>query len=122
MADFHIDEDVPVALAQEPIALGHTALTARDLYLTGALDAVHMQQAAFNKRILVTHNKRDFRTLHQAWTTWFTSRPHAGILVMKQHIIFAPQMAHDINAFLTAGRDMANRIYEWKRGGRWEQL
>ncbi len=122
MADFHIDEDVPVALAQELVALGHTALTARDLYLIGALDPVHLRQAALNNRILVTHNKRDFRVLHQAWTTWFTDRPHAGILVMKQHVIFAPEMARDIDAFLRAGRDMANRAYEWKRGGHWENL
>ncbi len=122
MADFHIDNDVPVELAQALIARGHTAWTARDLYLTGASDPEHLQHAAFNNRILVTHNKRDFRLLHQAWTTWFTLRPHAGILVIKQQVLLAPEMAQAIDAFLTAGRAMANKAYEWKSGGRWEEL
>lgn len=122
MAAFHIDNDVPVAVAYALSALGHTAYTARDLGLMSAPDPVHVQHAALNNRILVTHNKRDFRLLHQAWTTWFTSRPHGGILVIKQQALLAPEMARAIDAFVAAGRHLANSAYEWKPSGYWENL
>jgi len=122
VADFHIDNDVPVAIAQALMARGHTAYTARDLGLMSAPDPVHLQDAAANRRILVTHNKRDFRLLHQAWITWFPSRQHGGILVIKQKALLAPEMAQAIDAFVAIGGPLANRAYEWKPGGRWESL
>jgi hypothetical protein len=80
---------------------------------------VHVRSAAENGRILVTHNKRDFLLLHAAWVDWMTGYPHSGILIMKQQRLLVPQMAHAIDSFVTGGRDMANRAYEWTASGRW---
>jgi hypothetical protein len=122
VAAFHIDNDVPVAVAHELLARGHSAFTARDLGLMSAPDPVHLQHAARNNRILVTHNKRDFRLLHQAWTTWFATRAHSGILVIKQQALLAPDMADAIDTFVRTGQPLTNRAYEWKPGGYWESL
>jgi hypothetical protein len=51
VAAFHIDNDVPVAVAHELLARGHSAFTARDLGLMSAPDPVHVQHAARNNRI-----------------------------------------------------------------------
>ncbi len=117
MADFHIDNDIPPALAQELMSLGHTAVTARDLGLSAAGDEVHLFTAAQSSRILVTHNKDDFVLLHAAWIYWTgqwqMARAHQGILIVKQQKLLVPQMARAIDGFTKRGQPLANRAYEW---------
>ncbi len=122
MADFHVDNDIPVELAQVLRSYGHTAVTARDLSLSAADDPVHLLTAAQHGRILVTHNKSDYLLLHTAWLAWSLPLPHAGILIMKQQKLLVPQMASAIEGFIKRGQPLVNQVYEWTVSGRWTRL
>lgn len=89
MADFYLDNDVPVTVASYLESLGHSVVTAKGLNLTRASDAQHLLEATTLKRYLVTHNGRDFRLLHHAWilwpAAWAVDPPrHATVLVLHQ--------------------------------------
>ena len=64
--------------------MGHTATTPSELGTERAGDADHLLEATQQRRILVTHNRKDFLLLHNAWHTWAMAVPHAGILVLPQ--------------------------------------
>jgi hypothetical protein len=119
VADFYIDNDIPIKLAQELITLGHTASTTRALGVSAAGDQMHLRTAAEQGRILVTHNKGHFLLLHAAWIDWSMPYAHAGILIMKQQKLLAPQMALAIDRFIKSGQPLANQAYEWTVSGRW---
>lgn len=110
-------------LARELAALGHTAVTARDLGLSAAGDQLHLLQAAQQHRILVTHNKDDFILLHNAWIdwtgAWHISLAHAGILIVKQQKLLVPDMARAIDRLVKRHQPLANQLYEWTVSGRW---
>ena len=122
MADFYLDEGVTVSLAPELRARGHTARTVRDLGLLGALDSRHLLLAAQREWIFLTHDRRDFFLLHDAWvhwtTTWQVPERHAGILLLAQGVP-AWMMAQEINQFLPQARLFANQFYEWSPRGGW---
>ncbi len=118
MADFYLDNDVPVAFALELQVLGHTVVTARDLRLLNAGDEVHLLNAAQQGRIFASHNKKDFELLHAAWlywtSVWQIGLEHAGILIVRQQKLLAPQMAREIDSLITMpnGR-LANQLFDW---------
>lgn len=88
MADFYIDNDVAVALADTLKHAGHSAITTRDLNLLKASDAEQLLVASLRQRIFVTHNRADYELLHDAWGRWSkewgVSVSHYGITVIPQ--------------------------------------
>jgi hypothetical protein len=89
MADLHLDNNVSLLLAQILRDAGHSVAAARDLGLAAATDDTQLLVAAQSGRILVTHNRKDFMLLHDAWRTWprafgLALPAHPGILALDQ--------------------------------------
>ena len=70
MASLHLDHNVSLNLAAPLRAAGHDIATARDLGLTRSTDDAQLVSAVRAGRVLLTHNRRDFTLLHDAWVTW----------------------------------------------------
>jgi hypothetical protein len=87
LAKFLVDGCVSEDVKSYLIAWGHPTVNARDLGLAGLSDAHHLLFAAKNRRILVTHDGKDYRLLHIAWNLWsqdwgVSPRPeHSGVLI-----------------------------------------
>lgn len=72
MLRFHLDEHIPLTVAQALRQHGVDVSTPVDAGLRGATDAVHLAFAHVESRVLVTHD-RDFLQLHAA------TPAHSGI-------------------------------------------
>ena len=129
MAQLYLDEDVPVAVAGLIAAAGHAAQTTVALGRLGRWDADQLAYATDRGWTIVTHNRRDYHALHEAWLTWSPRwrepRPHAGILTLDQgHRLAASDYASAIRALLAVDAlTLANRTYDWfaRGGGQWVQ-
>ncbi len=128
MASLYTDHNValPTATALR-IVYGHDIVTARDLGLERADDAVHFLTAAQQGRILITHNAKDFVLLQEAWllwsVAWGVAPTHAGVLVIP-HRWLPPQAAREIDAFLNDHliHTLTNRLYAWRSGVGWTDV
>lgn len=129
MAQLYLDEDVPVTVATLLAAAGHPARTAVAVGRLGRWDAEQLLYAAEQGWTIVTHNRRDYHALHEAWLTWSprwrVPRPHAGILILDQgERLTAGDYAAALLALLGGNAPpLANRAYDWfaRGGGRWER-
>ncbi len=126
MARFPLDENVSATIAARLRALGHDVATAGDLGLLGADDEVHLLAAEKTDRILVTHNRDDFRLLHRAWRLWARDwgvrRSHAGVLVIPQAPHWSPQHAAtevDLISRLPLRDELYT--YDWQGSRGWQQ-
>lgn len=75
---FYLDENVPIAVADQLQRRGIDAVTVRDLGLLGQSDADHLALAHHAGRVLCTHDA-DYLDLAQA------GEPHSGIIFGQQH-------------------------------------
>ena len=74
-----IDEDSQAKLLVDLLRqAGHDVVTINQLELSGSDDAVVLNQARKQKRVLLTQNCRDFEALHQL------NSSHPGILAIYQ--------------------------------------
>ncbi len=99
---------------------GHEADTARSLGWERASDAKHIQVAAENGWILVTHDRKNFEALQDAWLLWQPTapgHPHRGIFCCQA--LPADELAVAINGLVGAGTTVENEMYEWRRGSGW---
>lgn len=127
MAQLYLDEDVPVAVAALLAAAGHPARTTVAAGRLGRWDAEQLLYAADQGWTLVTHNRRDYHALHEAWLTWSPRwqdpRPHAGILILDQgERLTAGDYAAALLALLGGeAPTLTNRAYDWfaRSGGQW---
>ena len=125
MASVYLDNDVGIALAHVLIARGHHAYTARDEGQSAARDPAQLLYAAERDWVFITHNRKDFRLLHDAWQSWPPRwdcriwRPHAGILVPEQLLV--PDFAPAVLDLLDSGTDLRNRLHEWTRAHGWRE-
>jgi len=128
---FYLDEDVSLHLPPLLEARGHDALAAKRYLPSGIPDHEQFATAVRLGRILVTHNRKDFRSLHRAWRDWFAewgpSPPphHAGILCIPQAPELPEEMAAEvIDQFLRAnpGAGLANRCFRWTASRGWEEI
>ncbi len=121
MPAFYADHNVSLELAQRLRLMGHILVTARDLGLGWATDDEHLLVAARATQTLITHNRKDFVLLHNAWIRWTgewgVEQQHGGILITPQTLAVS-QAAIEIDKFTKAGQPLVGRLYEW-RGGRW---
>ena len=129
MVAYYLDNDVGQELAALLGAYGEDVTTAAREGLRSASDDEHLLRAAGQERLPVTHNRRDFLLLHQAWLRWSTAwgvqRSHAGILVIPQPPeLTVVRAARDLTRFCQSGRYLGNGLFLRKFGGRratWEQ-
>ncbi len=75
---FYLDENVPVAVAEQLRRRGITAITARDLDLLGESDHNHLRRAHQKGWVFCTHDA-DFIDMAMA------GEPHTGIIFGQQH-------------------------------------
>lgn len=118
MVHVDLDEDVPVRLAPLLVSEGHATHTTRDEQRKSAGDDEQLIYAAQQRWILVTHNKRDFRLLHDAWRRWRCQSPHAGILLLEH----APPetLATALADFCRAHDQLGGELWEWSPTHGWE--
>ena len=75
----YLDEDVDVLLARLLGSRGFDCVSASELGHLAWTDAKHLDFAAEQGRILITHNRVDFENLAKQW--WNQSKDHAGIML-----------------------------------------
>ena len=124
MARLYLDENIEPAAGRLLAQFGHDVVHAYDLGNHSTPDSQHLWVAANDGRILVTFNRRDFEQLHRFWlalNAWEVfNRRHAGILTSWGNIS-RDQWATLVHDFVAQGRDLDNRMWEWRpRQGRWE--
>ncbi|MGI8857145.1 MAG: DUF5615 family PIN-like protein [Thermomicrobiales bacterium] len=127
MVSLYCDEDVNPKIAILLSHVGHSVRTTTDERRTGAWDPDQLAFATDQGSILITHNRRDFRTLHDAWMQWLPRwrerQPHSGILILD-HGPLPVVIAEAIRAFLvTAPLSIAGQTHDWfaRDGGTWKQ-
>src|SRR5215207_7361039 len=103
LADHNVSRNVRLPLA----SAGHDVLLARDAGLSTVSDDALLLFCTKEERIFVTHNRKDFKLLHDAWVTWpaafgLALPPHPGILLLDSA---APEaLARVIADFLDEAR------------------
>lgn len=70
MASLYLDADVKPAFQLHLQMRWHDVVVTRDLGALNATDAEQLLTATDQRRILITHNGKDFRTLCQEWRVW----------------------------------------------------
>lgn len=127
----YVDENVDRLLIVLLRAVGFDVVYSRDVFPSGTSDHMHLLTAVQTQRILVTHDRDDFRLLHFAWQDWFAAfavqpRPrHAGIARLPQSPVLAtPRAAQLLQAlFDDAPEDtVSDRLLEWSPLHGWEEV
>lgn len=118
MADFYFDHNISVEIARLLRVSGHTALTADEIGLRAAKDDEHFLVAAERDLIPVTHNRKDFELLHDAWrrwsAAWGVAPLHAGVLIVAQlNPTWVPRIAQAMATFIETDPPLANMLYTW---------
>jgi hypothetical protein len=126
VASLYLDENIPKATARFLTERGHDAKTARQLGLEAFPDGKHLLVATQQRRILVTHNSRDFLLLHNAWlhwtNAWQISQRHPGILLFPQMLAAdIAQVVHDLmtHEHPLYARPIENELYTWNKEHGW---
>jgi len=119
---FYLDQDVNKALKRALQAYypeSDCEVTAAESGLHLAYDGHHLLHAAQNRRILVSHNGKDFITMHDAWARWSAAwgvapqrARHYGILIIPQSWR-PPVAAREISQFLGPHDLLPDQIYAY---------
>jgi hypothetical protein len=80
--DHNVSQDLAHLLRAD-----HDVVSARELSRERLTDDAQLLAAVLDERTVVTHDRRDFTLLHDAWLTWPAAfgqmlPPHRGILVL----------------------------------------
>ncbi|MCA1724271.1 MAG: DUF5615 family PIN-like protein [Thermomicrobia bacterium] len=126
MAAFLLDHNVSAKLAPLLRFQGHVAITAREMNMETARDERILLTAATRALIVVTHNVKDFRLLHDAWLVWSrawrVAPIHTGILIIPDNHQWSPeQAARAIEALIAPGVIVHNALYEWQSRDGWQR-
>ncbi|HLY66059.1 MAG TPA: DUF5615 family PIN-like protein [Chloroflexota bacterium] len=119
MASFYLDHDVYQTLPAILKPLGHDAVTSLQLGQATARDPRQLLTAARQDRVLVTHNRKDYELLHEAWALWPAPLDHAGILIIPQQRWTVTQTAENIDGFIQLGQPLVNQLYLWTPSQGW---
>lgn len=79
--NLYLNENVPIRLVNLLASLGILAIHTLDVNNQGASDEFQLQYAAERCYVVITHNRKDFRHLHNRWLQ--EGKSHSGILVMR---------------------------------------
>ncbi len=124
MARLYLDEDTSTQLVTALQLRGHNITHTRLVGRTAASDYDQLLYATQQERIIVTHNRRDFAMLGDAWRQWshawgLPSMRHASILALQQ----APRqtLAPTIDELLIVRPDLAdgNLVFYWREETGW---
>jgi hypothetical protein len=124
VASIYLDNDVAFPLATLLRSRGHEVTTTLELGRTRAHDHLQLLLAAHNAWLLVTHNRRDFILLHDAWRLWseywqITPR-HGGIVVLPQNQHWTVRdMSRQLDILFAGGYPLVNEFYDWRVQGAW---
>ena len=113
MARFYSNENLAIQVAAELRRLGHDVLTTLDSGKANSSvpDLEVLRFAAAEGRILVSHNRRHFASLHRHRT-----EDHAGIVLCTVDPDF-PALAQRIDRSVAAEPDMTNKLIRVNRPG-----
>lgn len=123
-----LDEDVTHPLARALRVVGHDVGSAKELGHLGFTDAKLLTRAADLRRLLISHNAKDMRLLHEAWLTWRAQwdalahplADHPGILVVPH--LPLPDLVRIVEEFAGFGIDLTNRVFSWTELDGWHEL
>lgn len=119
-----LDNDFPFGAGGELQRLGHNVEPARSTNRERCNDEDQLLYAATEGRILITHNRRDFLLLHDAWQRWSRAwdvQPlHAGILVLRQGLTYQEYAAR-IDSYLSDAGSVTNALHFCDSAGHWSQ-
>jgi predicted nuclease of predicted toxin-antitoxin system len=118
MAIIYLDEDMSRKLVPLLSASGHIVHTAQDEGRKSAGDDEQFLYAVRQAWVLVTHNRDDFRLLHDAWLRWGCQPTHAGILTMSHAPL--PVLAAAIIEFFDTHSTIAGNLWEWWDADGWD--
>lgn len=95
----YLDEDVDISLAHALKQKGIDVLTTQESGNKRLSDSEQLEFAVNNKRVMFTHNKRDFLLLHKSYL--LEGRSHYGIILSDPaiHLFYnslLPQYAFSI--------------------------
>lgn len=126
MASLYLDHNVSLQIVAPLRSFGHVVLTARDLGRERQPDDAQLLAAVQAGHILITHNRRDFTMLHDAWLTWAAAfdvalPAHAGILVLDvaPHEVLSAAVSGILDA--TPATDLENGLFWWRRRDGWRR-
>ena len=122
----YLDHNVARGVGVLLDADGHDVIASRDINTERLSDDVLLLTTVRLSRIFVTHNRTDFRMLHDAWVTWPVAfgpalPPHPGILVLDSA---APEMLASVIAnFLDEAHpeDLPNTVFWWHHRDGWDR-
>ena len=137
MADLRVvlDEDVSHRLARLLRSQGWDIDSAKELGRLRLTDVQVLLRAAEDGRTLITHNIKDFRSLHEAWVTWrgrwtaeivqLTGSPvhlsqHAGILITPH--LPDRDLARILEEFADSNVPLTDRLFSWLPVLGWHEL
>jgi len=128
MAGFFLDEDVSADLPDLLRFYGHIVTDVHTERREGIPDPRQLLFAADHGLTIVTHNRRDFYLLHDAWLTWShewrMGRQHSGILVLEHlppaNLSLAAQAINEHVADPDTSLD--NVLYQWVRASGWQKF
>lgn len=128
MTRFYLDEDVQSLVTPSLRGAGHDVLTTVAARRLRAWDTDQLLYATENDYVLVTHNRRDYRALHEGWLVWSSRwqepRPHGGILTldMGQRLNASVWVAAIATLLANTALVLPNHTYDWYArggGGQW---
>jgi hypothetical protein len=132
---FALDENVADSVASILRLRGLDADSARELGRLRLSDVQVLLRATEARQTLVTHNRGDFRALHEAWVTWrrrwggeveriFSRRlelsQHAGILIVP--VLPNYDLARLLEEFADTAGSMNDRLFAWNQARGWHEL
>ena len=126
MARLFVDHNFSYRVASSSALARHDVLTARAADCEDQPDDAVLLWSVQTSRLLVTHNRKDFKLLHDAWLSWpaafgIALPPHPGILVLDTST--PDVLARVLATFLDDGAHerLPNRIVWWHRHDGWRQ-
>jgi len=122
VADVYLDENVSGHVIPALGDLGHDAVSTSQLGNKGATDPTQLLAAKRLGRVLITHNTRDFRLLHETLRLWSEewgvpdAERHAGIIaITPTRGMGVSTMAAIIDGLLQSQPSLKNRLFARNR-------
>jgi predicted nuclease of predicted toxin-antitoxin system len=78
---FYLNENIPVRIVPLLASKGIKAVHTLHVGNQGKSDESQLEYAASNNYVMLTHNRRHFRGLHNRWVR--EQKSHAGIVVIR---------------------------------------
>lgn len=104
----YLDEDAPIQLAKALRQRGIDALTTQEARMSESSDEQQVAFAAGQQRAVLTHNKRHFILIHQAYIE--KGKEHWGIIVADQNKVGPLLRMLSKLWFTVSAEDMKNRL------------